>query len=98
MLKAAFISKHVNTQSEAVRAGVNLVVHAVDTSLFILDFELDPTLSRDEEFSVWLEVFKDEMEAPVYTNIKSNEQYGFAYLDTKACARKIKEMDIIVPF
>ena len=98
MIKAAFISKDVATQSEGVRASVNLVVHAIDTSLFILDHELDPKLVQDEEFSVWLEVYKDEMESPVYTNVKSNEKHGFIYLSTEACGEKLKEMDMIIPF
>jgi hypothetical protein len=98
MIKAAFISKDVHTQSEGVRASVNLVVHAVDTSLFILDHELDTKLLEDEEFTIWLEVFKDEMEAPVYTNVKANEQYGFIYLPRADCGKKLKEMDIIIPF
>lgn len=98
MVKAAFISKDVQTQSEGVRASVNLVVHSVDTSLFILDHELDAKLLDDEEFAIWLEVFKDEMEAPVYTNVKANEKHGFIYLPTAECGERLKEMDIIIPF
>lgn len=97
-MKAAFLARDLNTQSEGVRASVNLIVHAVDVSLFIMDYELDPRLIEDDEFMTWLEIFKDEMEAPVYTNVKENEKHGFIFVTTEEIGEKLSAFDLIIPF
>lgn len=97
-MKAAFLSKDIDTQSEGMRASVNLVVYGVEVSLFILDHELDPDLAADEEFQVWLNLFQDEMEAPVYSNVRENEKHGFQYLTVEEIGRKLGKMDIVIPF
>ena len=78
-VKAAFITKDLDTQLEGFRATLNLIIQAVDISFIILDHKLDPNLIESDDYQAWHEFFHEELEGPAYSNVKENEKYGFEY-------------------
>ena len=78
---------------EGTRTALGLAAHNYWAYLFVLDVPIEMNANLEENLE-WLE----EMECPFLSNVESNHQYGFDYLPLEKLARKLKQMDIVIPF
>ena len=78
---------------QGTRSALGLAVGNLYSYLFLLDVPVDITDEIQENLE-WLE----DMECEYYSNIQGNEEYGFVYLTTDKIAKKLKQMDLVIPF
>ena len=97
-MKVALLVRDIDYQAEGLRSSLGLVVENMEVSFFLLDYELDPTLGGDPDFQDRFELFHEDMEGIVYSNMKENEKHGFKTLTTEEIGEKLREFDLIIPF
>jgi hypothetical protein len=89
----ALIINRMDDLWQGTRSALGLAVANYYAYLFLLDVPVEATDELLENLE-WLE----DMECECFSNIRENEQHGFGYLPTDTIARKLKQMDIVVPF
>lgn len=78
---------------QGTRTALGLSVGNYYAHLFLLDQAVQMTPELQDNFAML-----DDMECDYFSNDRRNEKHRFTYLPTKKLARKLKEMDIVIPF
>ncbi len=78
---------------QGTRSALGLAVGNLYAYLFLLDVPVEMTDEIMENLE-WLE----DMECECFSNIRENEKFNFVYLSTDKIAKKLKQMDLVIPF
>ncbi|BBD08481.1 hypothetical protein [Desulfovibrio ferrophilus] len=79
---------------QCTRSALGLAVGNYFSYMFLLDVPAEMNEKLQENFE-WL---VEDMECECYSNVRFKEEHLIKYLTTDAIAKKLKEMDIVIPF
>jgi hypothetical protein len=79
---------------QATRTALGLAVGNYYAYLFLIDIPLEITEALREN----LEWLVEDMECECYSNVRHEEEELIKYLSTEKIGKKLKEMDIVIPF
>ena len=79
---------------EGSRSCLGLAVENFYVHMFVLGVDVEMSENHRYNFD-WLE----DLEARCYSDNKANEEkYGFEYMSTETISKKLKQMDLVIPF
>ncbi len=83
-------------QSEAGRSALGAMLRGHTPSLFVLDADMNPEYGDNEENFEWIV----DSDGVVGTNNKDNESKSenIAYMSVEDIAKKILELDFVIPY
>ena len=94
MKKVAVLVREREQQYEALRTSLGALLESHAISFFVLDHEIDMV----EEFRDNLDIF-GEMDGLYFSNSEANvEKHGFTAVTREEMARRLREMDVVIPF
>ena len=102
MATVAVIVKDIDQQYEALRSSLGLLLEASGVQMYVLDHEVQSLANADDENNEAYEAnveFFDDFEGERFSNNPINvEKWGFTAVTDDEMIKKLKNIDIIVPF
>jgi hypothetical protein len=94
MKKVAFLVRDPEEDWEGLRSTLGLAVENNTVYFFVLNHEVEMSEPYRENLDWVL-----DMEGEIYSNVPANvEKHGFQPITYEELGKKLKEMDLIVPF